>query len=291
MIKQSPIFYSGNKLSNIKNGLIKRFPKNINTFIDVFTGSGVVCLNTNASRILMNDLNTNVINLLNMFKNEDLIDLRNFYDTLFTDLNGVDTSNISFDKRSKNFNLNLYEKHKKYYNRLRELYNSTKDVRILYLLTIHSFCHQIRFNSNNEFNMPIGNGKFDLALYDRMMLFKKFLNNNCILCNKDFRELDYSNITENDFIYFDPPYLITLATYNENGGWKENDEIDLYNLLTELNSQGIKWGLSNVVEHKGKVNLILKDFMKDYRIYYENLPRASLGKGNANTVEVYVYNY
>ncbi|WP_306306929.1 DNA adenine methylase [Helicobacter cinaedi] len=36
-----------------------------------------------------------------------------------------------------------------------------------------------------------------------------------------------SKINENDFVYIDPPYLITCATYNENGGWDEQDEKDL----------------------------------------------------------------
>ncbi|WP_274599342.1 hypothetical protein [Enterococcus faecium] len=39
------------------------------------------------------------------------------------------------------------------------------------------------------------------------------------------------SIDTGDFIYADPPYLITTAAYNENGGWSEKDEKDLYDYL------------------------------------------------------------
>lgn len=94
-----------------------------------------------------------------------------------------------------------------------------------------------------------------------------------------------------DFLYFDPPYLITTGTYNENNGWTEKDDKDLYYLLEELNSKNIKWGLSNVIEHKGKTNEILKKFIKNYNVVEHNFNRSSCGKGNANSREIFVYNY
>ncbi|QQR64138.1 DNA adenine methylase [Candidatus Roizmanbacteria bacterium] len=65
-------------------------------------------------------------------------------------------------------------------------------------------------------------------------------------------------MVKNDFVYFDPPYLLGLASYNELGGWTENDERDLYALLTRLNDKGIRFALSNVLEHKGEINKIIK---------------------------------
>lgn len=40
------------------------------------------------------------------------------------------------------------------------------------------------------------------------------------------------------------PYLISTATYNENGGWSKNDEQDLLKQLDKLDRQGIKFALS-----------------------------------------------
>ena len=66
----SPIFYQGCKKKNIKEGLIDYFPKNINRFIDLFCGSGIVSMNVNANSYILNDIESNVINLLKMFKEE-----------------------------------------------------------------------------------------------------------------------------------------------------------------------------------------------------------------------------
>jgi hypothetical protein len=52
----------------------------------------------------------------------------------------------------------------------------------------------------------------------------------------DFREFDTSTLTSNDFVYVDPPYLITCATYNEQGGWDETAEKDLLAFFNALSS-------------------------------------------------------
>ena len=49
--------------------------------------------------------------------------------------------------------------------------------------------------------------------------------------NKDFEEID---IPDNSFVYCDPPYLITLATYNERSQWTQNDDNRLFKLLDKL---------------------------------------------------------
>lgn len=41
---------------------------------------------------------------------------------------------------------------------------------------------------------------------------------------KDFREISLDDFSHETFIYCDPPYLITNATYNENGMWTEIEE-------------------------------------------------------------------
>ena len=64
----SPIFYMGNKKKLINKGLIDLFPSNINTFIDLFSGSGVVSMNTNAKTYILNDTDKNLIQLYNIFQ-------------------------------------------------------------------------------------------------------------------------------------------------------------------------------------------------------------------------------
>ena len=71
--------------------------------------------------------------------------------------------------------------------------------------------------------------------------------------------------TDKSFFYADPPYLITCATYNEQDGWTEKDEYDLLVYLEELDKKGIRFALSNVLESKGKKNVILADWIGKHK--------------------------
>ena len=97
-------------------------------------------------------------------------------------------------------------------------------------------------------------------------------------------------------VYCDPPYLITTATYNENGGWTENDERDLLELLDNLNDRGVRFALSNVFESKGKSNDILKEWAKKYTVHYIDANYGSCNyqkkkKNENDTIEVLITNY
>ena len=54
-------------------------------------------------------------------------------------------------------------------------------------------------------------------------------------------------ILDADFVYVDPPYLITDAFYNRH--WSEEQERYLYELLTDLNNKGKKFLMSNMVKN------------------------------------------
>ena len=63
---QNPISYPGNKNKLLKE-LIPLFPQNIETFVDVFCGSGVVGVNSVANTIFCNDNNPYTIEVLRYF--------------------------------------------------------------------------------------------------------------------------------------------------------------------------------------------------------------------------------
>ena len=83
--------------------------------------------------------------------------------------------------------------------------------------------------------------------------------------NEDFRKIELDGFTDKSFFYADPPYLISCATYNEQGGWTEKDEYDLLTYLEELDKKGIRFALSNVLESKGKKNEILAEWIKKHK--------------------------
>ena len=66
----SPLNYTGNKFK-LLNQLIPYLNDQSDTFIDIFAGSGLVALNTNAKELFLNDNNEITIQLLNYFKDND----------------------------------------------------------------------------------------------------------------------------------------------------------------------------------------------------------------------------
>lgn len=287
-MKKSPIFYMGNKERLVKKGLIDLFPQNIYTFYDVFCGSGIVALNSNAMYYELNDLDINTIDLIQMFcyyENEPL--------RLIVDVNNViekyNLPKFSTDTRKFKGDREIYKNN---FNKLREDYNNTKDVLLLYVLNIFSNSHMLRFNSDNKFNMPFGNGYFTEETQKRILdnIYYKVT----YLSHKDFREYYNTKYEENDFVYLDPPYIGTTATYNENGGWTDKDDKDLMKFCEFLNDIGVKFAMSNVFYNKGIENskLIEWTIKNNFKVHkFNNFTYCACGKGNSNTLEVLIMNY
>lgn len=147
--------------------------------------------------------------------------------------------------------------------------------------------------------MPFGKNRsyFNKTIKDNLIKFHKALTeNNIKFGNYDFNRLDLNKLSENDFVYCDPPYLITCATYNEQDGWNEDKERELYALLDRLNEKKVKFALSNVMYNKGRENEILIEWVKKYNVYhldktYSNCSYHAIDKDKTTTDEVLVTNY
>lgn len=158
----------------------------------------------------------------------------------------------------------------------------------------YAFNNQIRFNKNNEYNMPFGKDRssFNPALRQKFVIFVEALHNqDCCFMNKSFDKFDFSDFDKNDFIYCDPPYFNSVASYNENGGWTEDNEIELLKLLDRLNNKGIRWALSNNLKYK---NDILEKWMQKYKVHYLNANYNNCNyqkKDKSKDIEVLITNY
>lgn len=285
MVK-SPIFYMGNKERLIKKGLIELFPNNINTFIDLFCGSGVVSLNVNAKNKILIDNDINIIDLINYFKNNNP---NNVIKDVEEIINNYQLPTFSTDARKFKGDRNIF---KEKYNILKNDYNNSKSIKLLYVLNIFSNSHMLRFNSRGEFNMPFGNGYFTDKCKENIL--NNTYNELTTLINSDFRDINIDLLKKDDFIYLDPPYLNTDATYNENKGWSINDENDLYKICEKLNNKGIKFGLSNVFQNKGIENKKIIQWCEDnnWNVYlFDKFTYCACGKGNADSKEVFITNY
>ena len=290
-MKISPIFYMGNKKKLVNKGLIELFPKNISMFVDLFAGSGVVSMNTEASKYIINDIDTNLIDLYNMFKFAEA-------DTIIEHIESrIEQYGLARERTKRNEfkDKEKIEQYKKAYMSLRSDYNKNKTVLDFYTLMFYSFSQQFRFNNKGEFNMPCGNDCFSDKNKEYIRDGRNFFkNDNVIITNNDFRKLKISKLDNNSFVYLDPPYLDTTATYNENGGWTIKDEQDLYNICEELDDNGIKFGMSNVFINKGKTNDKLIEWCNKnkWNIYtFDKFTYMACGKGNSNAKEVFIKNY
>lgn len=298
MIK-SPIFYMGNKY-DLLHYLLLYFPKEkeVKTFIDLFGGSGVVSANVPYNKIIYNELNQNITELMKMFKNEigtkivEHIEYR---------IKEFEMPNENMDIRQPDFNPKVFNQAKSAYLKFRKFYNnSNKDYKDLLTLTYFSFCNLLRFNNKSEFNMPFGNRCYLPDEHETdIITFSNILKQKDVeIRNLDaFELLETLDVDETIFIYLDPPYTNTTAIYNESrafGGWQIEHDQMLFKKLDELNEKKVKWALSNVLINKGKANGHLESWAKNkgYQIIdLEHKQYSALGKGNAKSQEVLIINY
>lgn len=269
---RSPLFYTGDKYKLI-NSLKEYFPKNIDKFIEPFVGGGSVFLNVYANEFYENDIDSNIINIhkyLSSFNNsEDLLEI------LFSK---IEENNFSCSYKGKTAPEELRKKYIKTYfakynaeayKNLKEKYNKSdrSDIADLYLLLIYGFNRMLRFNGQNQFNLPVGNVDFNKNVFDALNNYIVQTNSKKIhWSNKDYKTfLNNINILQNDFIYLDPPYLITSSEYNKL--WQQKDDDELYNLLDKLNSKRIRFAMSNIVYYKEKENTKLLEWSKKYNSY------------------------
>ncbi len=282
---RSPLNYIGGKYKLLPQ-IIPLFPDCIETFVDLFVGGANVAINTHSKRTICNDNLIFLISLYSEFKRNDIGAVFNYIENRISDYE------LS-DQNEKGFHL------------LRAEYNKTRFPLDLFVLLAYSFNHQIRFNSRHEFNTPFGRNRssFNSNMSNNLKSFlQKLLTINIDFECNNFDEFKFGDLTTNDFVYCDPPYLITSGTYNDGKrgftGWGKEQEIQLLQTLDNLNRSKIKFALSNVIEHKGISNKILKDWLSksSYKVHYltknyknSNYHTKNLDKGPS--VEVLVTNY
>ncbi len=301
-IVKSPLNYTGGKYK-ILNQIIPIFPKELDLFVDLFSGGSNVGVNVNAKRIVCVDKQKEIIRVMELFKKyedgyiidklEKIIDKYELSNSL---LNGYEMYNCSSDKGLGSYNKSKYTELRNNYNNIKS--DSIEKDFLFLTLIIYGFNNQIRFNNNGEFNMPVGKRDLNNSLRKNLKNFiTKLKTKNIEFVNSDFREFAIET-TENTLVYCDPPYFLGTASYNENGGWTKQDEIDLLNYLTILDSKGIKFALSNVIEHKGTTHIMLETWIKEhnYTIHYitcdYNNSNYHKQEGNVTkTVEVLITNY
>ncbi|MGL4669737.1 MAG: DNA adenine methylase [Methanobacteriaceae archaeon] len=297
---KSCINYTGGKY-RLLTQLLPLFPKNINNFVDLFCGGANVAINLNAKNIFCFDNNKPLIDLFNFIKNNEFDYLLNELNFIIDEYSLSNTYKNGYDFYNTDSGSGLAEYNKKNYLKLRENFNkniiSNYDKCLyFYALIVYGFNNQIRFNKKGSFNIPVGKRDFNSNAIKNLKNFSNTVKEkNIKFCCDDFRNLNLDFINEKDFVYVDPPYLISLASYNEQNAWTEQEEHDLLKLLDKFDDNNVKFALSNVFDNKGKTNLILKGWAQKYNIHYlkynYNNSNYQIKNKNSKSTEVLICNY
>jgi len=209
IIYSSPLNYIGGK-SDLIPFIKKNIPSNIKTFYDLFGGGFNVGINIDADKIIYNDTNHIVKNLIENICRTDV--------TKF--VSDVEKTIIK----------NQLEKNgKDSYIRLREKYNAnpmcSRSNVDLFTLIMYGFQQQIRFNSKLDYNNPVGMAGYNDKIKEKLVSFSNHSKTQNISFFSEDYEKYLETINDNDFVYLDPPYLITLGSYNDGkrgfNGWNE----------------------------------------------------------------------
>lgn len=295
---RSPFFYVGDKYKLMPQ-LKSLFPDDIDNYIEPFVGGGSSFLNSSGKKYILNDIDENVIalhNELGKYANNSEELLEKIYNII--DYYGLSCSfkgkNVPEELKKKYVKTYYSKYNKEAYLRMRKDYNNNKDnTLLLYILLIYGFNHMIRFNSKGDFNLPVGNVDFNKNVYNALINYLDFRKNNEIIFeNTDYQKfLNKIEFKEKDYVFLDPPYLISMSEYNKL--WNDKKEVELCDFLDKLDQRGVKFGITNLIYHKGKENETFNNWSKKYNVYDIESNYISF---NDNTIkkdskEVFVTNY
>lgn len=236
--------WAGGKGSLIEQ-LTKYYPLDIkdgaiDTYIEPFVGGGAVLLdilqNYNIKKAYAFDINKDLINCYNVIKTnpKELIDRLKKKENEFLQLSMEDRQSYFYVIR----------------NRYNEEKSSDDIERACQFIFLNRTCFNglYRVNSQGKFNVPCGKYK-NPTICDETNI----MNLSRLIKNVEFIYGQYTEsekyITENTFIYFDPPYRPIKKTSGFTSYTKDqfddNDQIKLSKFYRKLSDKGICVMLSN----------------------------------------------
>ncbi|HES0142781.1 TPA: Dam family site-specific DNA-(adenine-N6)-methyltransferase [Streptococcus agalactiae] len=248
-INKSPLNYSGSK-DKVADKIFKYLPNHVSVFVDAMGGAFNIGANIQAmDKVIYNEYNPFIYSIIKML-------LESEPEALISDI----------EQTVKKFNLK--KKHKDEYIKFRDHYNKQdKSPLNLFVLQIYAFQNMIRFNNSYEMNTPVGNNEYCESIKERILGFIP-KTKDIELLNKSYEDIDIEDYPLDTVFYFDPPYFITKAEYNDGKrgfkGWDSDEESKLLDFLNHIDQSGRKFMLSNVVEHNGKVHNILIEWIKSH---------------------------
>ena len=220
----------------LRNGIIERY-------IEPFVGGGAVLIDIlqkyDIEQAYAFDINIDLINCYNVIKNN--------VEELITNLRQIEIEYLQLEQEErKNY---FYNKRDEYNNyRLEE--NEQNVLRAAQFIYLNRTCFNglYRVNKAGKFNVPMGSHK-NPTICDE----ENLRNLSKLIQNVQFQYGDYRKsmeyVTENTFVYFDPPYRPLNVTSGFTSYTKEDfnddNQRELATFYRELNDRNAKLMLSN----------------------------------------------
>lgn len=249
-------------------------PNKYTTYYEPFIGGGAVLFELQPKKAVINDVNSELINLYNVIKDD--------VESLIEDLRKHENTSDYF------YRIRELDRDKNEYDSLSKV---EKASRIIYLNKT-CFNGLFRVNKAGEFNSPFGKYK-NPNIVDEVTLraVNKYFNKAEIkILNGDF-ESSLKGIRKGAFVYLDPPYDPVSSSANftgyDKGGFNRDEQIRLKELCDKLDKKGVKFLLSNSATE------FIKDLYKEYDIKIVKAKRVINSNGNlrGEVDEVLVRNY
>ena len=220
----------------LKNGTIEKY-------IEPFVGGGAVLIDIlqkyKVKEAYAFDINMDLINSYNVIKNN--------VDELIKSLKETEQEYLQLDQ----------EERKKYFYDMRDKYNeytlkeNEQNVqRAMQFIYLNRTCYNglYRVNKNGKFNVPMGKYKNPTICDEQNLKQLSQLIQNVEFKYGDYRQsLDY--VTENTFVYFDPPYrplnVTSAFTSYTKEDFDDDNQRELAMFYRELDERDAKLMLSN----------------------------------------------
>lgn len=270
----------------LKNGIIERY-------IEPFVGGGAVLIDIlqkyDVQEAYAFDINIDLINSYNVIKNnvEDLITNLKQLETEYLKLGQEERKNYFYNKRDEYNNYELRENEQ----------NIQRAAEFIYLNRT-CFNGLYRVNKSGKFNVPMGSHK-NPTICDEDNL----RNLSQLIQNVQFQYGDYKKsteyVTENTFVYFDPPYRPLNVTSGFTSYTKEDfnddNQKELATFYRELNDRDAKLMLSNSnPKNTNKEDTFFDNIYQGFNIdeiYASRMINAnSQGRGKISEIVVTNYN-
>ncbi len=255
--------------------IVEHLPDNIKKYkyIEPFVGGGAVLLHLQPKKAIVNDFNSELINVYRVVKDN--------LESLIVDL-----------QKHKNESDYFYKI--RCLDRTEDFKNLTDVERASRIIYLNKTCYNglYRVNNSGEFNSPFGKYKNpNIVNEPTLRAVSYYLNNNNIqLLNTDYEEV-LREADNKSFVYLDPPYYPVSESSNFTGyiqgGWDMSDQIRLREACDKLDKKGVKFLQSNSSSD------FLKEEYKKYSIHTIKANRSinSDSEKRGEIEEILIKNY